>query len=73
MRFIDSVEEAIDDYVKVAKKLKDSGLALSDYEAMRLAIECFKADSLEGIDDFVVMIDDQKRPIQIKIVGDENL
>jgi len=46
MIFIDPIEESIAGYIKIANQLKDSGLNLTDFEAMKLSIEMFKAESL---------------------------
>jgi hypothetical protein len=72
MRFIESAEAAIPDLLTIADLLKKQRPALTDFEALRIAVEIWKADTLETLDEFASYLDGTHNmfPIPVSISQD---
>lgn len=73
MRFYDAVEDSVPELLKLADLLKRERPSLTDFEALKIAVDIWKADSLEAIGEIAVYLDDTNdiNPLSVKIVSDD--
>lgn len=57
MKYLDSIQDKIPDLLTISDILKRERPTLTDFEALRIAVELWKGDTLETLEEFASYLD----------------